>query len=97
MASRAEGYLSSGGQGIVKQYSALFEKNDLGDFDKVLAAKKVAEMLDDDFQLDKESRKGFHKLFKLITEKAVFFRYNFETWHIDNLIFLIFKSYFYKL
>lgn len=60
---------SSGERGIVKQCSALFEKNDLGDLDKVLVAKKVAEMLDDGSQLDKESQKRFQKLFKLITQK----------------------------
>jgi len=61
--------ISSDKQGIVKQYSNLFEEKELGDFDKVLVAKKVTEMLDENWSLDKESSKMFQKLFKLITQK----------------------------
>lgn len=59
-------------EGIVKQYIRLFEEDkELGDFDKVLVAKKVAEMLDDGQLLSDESAKRFRKLFELITQKLV--------------------------
>lgn len=61
--------ISSDKQGIVKQYSNLFEEKELGDFDKVLVAKKVTEMLDENRLLDEKSLKRFKKLFKLITQR----------------------------